>query len=76
MDVTVFEIVPDRRDVWVLKPCHGAPYGLRYRELWQAISYAEWVARDFENAEIRVYNRDGTLKERQVLKLSVLSNCA
>jgi hypothetical protein len=37
-----------------MKPCHGAPYGLFYRELRQAISYARWIAQDFENAEIRV----------------------
>ena len=68
MDVTVFEIVADRWGDWVLKPCHGAPYGLRYRELRQAITYAERVAQDCENAEIRVYKRDGTFKERRALK--------
>ena len=42
--------------------------GLWYGELRQAISYAQWAERDFENAEIRVYKRDGTLEERRVLK--------
>ena len=36
--------------------------------LTTAIHYAEWIAQDFENAEIRVYKRDGTLEERRGLK--------
>jgi hypothetical protein len=57
----------NRPAAWaLLKPCRGAPYGFWYGELRQAISYAQWVAQDFENAEIRVYKRDGTLQERQV----------
>jgi hypothetical protein len=70
MDVTVFEIVPQRlhRGHWLLKANQRIPYGLRHGELRQAISYATWAARDYENAEIRVYKRDGTLGERRVLK--------
>jgi hypothetical protein len=70
MDVTVFEIVlhPLHRGHWLLKANERIPYGLWYGELRQAISYAEWAARDFENAEIRVYKQDGTLEERRVLK--------
>jgi hypothetical protein len=70
MDVTVFEIVlrPQHPGDWLLKANECIPYGLWYREFRQAISYAKWVAQDHENAEIRVYKRDGTLQERQVLK--------
>ena len=31
------------------------------RERCNAVSYAEWVAREVDEAEIRVYNRDGSL---------------
>jgi hypothetical protein len=57
MSVTVFEIVPHplHRGHWLLKANERIPYGLWYGELRQAISYAQWAARDFENAEIRVY---------------------
>jgi hypothetical protein len=70
MDVTIFEIVPHplHRGHWLLKANQRIPYGLWYGELRQAISYAQWAARDFENAEIRVYERGGVLKERRVLK--------
>jgi hypothetical protein len=70
MSITVLEIVPHPRHPrdWLLKPCRSAPHGLWYGELRQAISYAKWAARDLENAEIRVYKRDGSLQERQVLK--------
>jgi hypothetical protein len=68
--VTVFEIVPHplHRGHWLLKADQRIPYGLWYRELRQAISYATWAARDYENSEIRVYERGGVLKERRVLK--------
>jgi hypothetical protein len=70
MSVTVFEIVPhpQHRGHWLLKANDRIPYGLWYGELRQAISYATWAARDYENAEIRVYERGGVLKERRVLK--------
>jgi len=70
MDVTVFEIVPHPRHPgdWLLKPCRGAPYGLWYGNLEYAIHYAEWVAQDCENAEIRVYKRGGVLEERRIVK--------
>ena len=60
-----FEIVPYSRSrgEWLLKPCRGAPFGLRYRDREYAVSYAEWVAREMDRAEIRVFNRDGTLAE-------------
>jgi hypothetical protein len=38
--------------------------------VWQplfAVNYAEWVAREMERAEIRVYNRDGSLAERRIV---------
>ena len=31
-----------------------------------AISYAAWAEREADSAEIRVFNRDGTLAERRV----------
>ena len=66
----VFEIIPHPRHPgdWLLKPCRGAPYGLSYGNLDYAIHYAEWVAQDCENAEIRVYKRGGVLKERRIMK--------
>lgn len=64
-----FEIVPHRRSRgdWLLKPTRGAPFGLRYRNRADAVSYAEWVAREVDRAEIWVHNRDGTLAERRVI---------
>src|SRR5215831_12370907 len=71
MDVSAFEIVPHphlHRGHWLLKANERIPCGLWCGEFWQAISYAQWAAQDFENAEIRVYKQDGTLGERRVLK--------
>jgi hypothetical protein len=70
MDVTVFEIVPPPlyRGHRLLKANQRIPYGLWYGELRRAISYATWAARDYENAEIRVYERGGVLKERRAPK--------
>jgi hypothetical protein len=64
-----FEIVPHPRygGDWLLKPTRGAPFGLRYRDRAYAVSYAEWVAREVDTAEIRVFNRDGTLAEIRVV---------
>jgi hypothetical protein len=64
-----FEIVPHPRSRgdWLLKPCRSAPFGLWYRDREHAISYAEWVAREGDRAEILVFNRDGTLAERRVV---------
>ena len=39
----------------------------RYRDRQFAISYAEWLAREMETAEIRVYNRDGCLVESRTI---------
>ena len=50
---------PRCRGDWFLKPSWGAPSGLWYRERQFAVSYAEWVARGVDRAEIRVYNQDG-----------------
>ena len=70
MSPTLFEIIPhpQHRGQWLLKPNECLPYGLWYRELRHAINYAEWSARDLENAEIRVYERGGILQETRVLK--------
>jgi hypothetical protein len=67
-----FEIVPHPRSRgdWLLKPCRGTPLGLWYREREFAISYAEWVAREVDCAEIKVFNRDGSLAERRDLRRS------
>jgi hypothetical protein len=46
----------------------GAPFGLWYRERQFAISYAEWLRREVEIAEIRVYNRDGSLADSRVIR--------
>ena len=64
-----FEVIPHPRfrGDWLLKPAWGAPCGLWYRERQFAISYAEWAARELENAEIRVYNRDGSLADNRVI---------
>jgi len=67
--MTTFEIVPHPRSRgdWLLKPSRGAPFGLRYKERAYAVSYAEWVAREVEAAEIRVFDRDGTRAESRVV---------
>ena len=59
---------PCHRGDWLLKANRRIPYGLWYGELRRAISYAEWAGRDFESAEIRIYERGGVLRERRVLK--------
>lgn len=67
--MTTLEIVPhprSRRD-WLLKPNRGAPFGLWYRDRADAVSYAEWVAREVDRAEIRIFNRDGTLAESRTV---------
>jgi hypothetical protein len=68
-----FEIVPHPRyrDDWLLKPNRGAPFGLWYGDRAHAVSYAEWVAREVDRAEIRVLNRDGTLAESRVVGRSL-----
>ena len=58
---------PRCRGDWFLKPSWGAPSGLWYRERQFAVSYAEWLAREAERAEIRVYNQDGSLSESRVV---------
>ena len=70
MQQLIFDVVPHPRfrDDWLLKPNRGAPFGLWYRDRAHAVSYAEWVAREVETAEIRVYNRDGSLAESRVIK--------
>jgi len=40
---------------------------LWYRERQFAVSYAEWLAREAERAEIRVYNQDGSLAESRII---------
>lgn len=68
-----FEIVPHPhfRGDWLLKRSRGAPFGLWYRDRDHAVSYAEWVAREVDRAEIRVFNRDGTLAESRVVGATV-----
>ena len=68
-----FEIVPHSlsRGDWLLKPNRGAPFGLWYRDRTHAISYAEWVAREVDRAEIRVFNRNGSLVESRVVGRSL-----
>ena len=65
-----FEVIPHPRfrGDWLLKPTWGAPCGLWYRDRQFAISYAEWLAREVEAAEIRVYNRDGSLADSRVIR--------
>jgi hypothetical protein len=58
---------PRYRGDWLLKPTRGAPFGLWYRDRAHGVSYAEWVAREVDCAEIIVSNRDGTLAERRVV---------
>ena len=64
-----FDIIPHPkfRGDWFLKPARGAPFGLWYRDRAQAVSYAEWVAREVDRAEIWVYNWDGSLAECRVV---------
>ena len=64
-----FEVIPHPRfrGDWLLKPAWGAPFGLWYRDRQFAISYAEWLAREVETAEIRVYKRDGSLVESRTI---------
>jgi len=66
--VTV-EIVPYHRfrGDWLLRPNCGAPSGLWYRDREHAVSYAEWIARELDWAEIRIYNPAGGLAERRVI---------
>lgn len=67
--LVTFDIVPHRgsRADWFLNPTRGAPFGLWYRDRQHAVSYAEWVARELDRAEIRAYNRDGSLAESRVV---------
>ena len=66
----LFEITPHPRyrGEWLLKPTRGAPFGLWYRERAHAVSYAEWVAREVDCAEIIVRNADGSLARRSVVR--------
>jgi hypothetical protein len=70
MSHVCFEIIPHPRSRgdWLLKPTRGAPFGLWYRDRAHAVSYAEWVAREVESAEIRVYNQDGSQAESRMLR--------
>ena len=65
-----FEVIPHPRfrGDWLLKPTSGAPCGLWYRDRQFAVSDAEWLAREAERAEIRVYNQDGSLAESRVIR--------
>lgn len=64
-----FDIVPHPKfgSDWFLKPTRGAPFGLWYRDRAHAVSYADWAAREVDRAEIRVYNRDGSLAEQRII---------
>ena len=64
-----FEVIPPPRyrGDWLLKPTWGVPFGLWYRDRQFAIRYAEWLAREVETAEIRVYNCDGWLFESRTI---------
>jgi len=64
-----FEVIPHPRyrGDWLLKPTWGVPFGLWYRDRQFATSYAEWLAREMKTAEIRVYNRDGSLVESRTI---------
>jgi hypothetical protein len=66
--LTKFEIVPHPhfRGDWLLKPTRGAPFGLWYRDRAHAVSYAEWVAREVDHAEIRVYGPQKLLVESRI----------
>ncbi|MGO9274372.1 MAG: hypothetical protein ACLQOO_29765 [Terriglobia bacterium] len=69
MQHLTFEIVPHPRSRgdWLLKPSRFAPFGLWYRDLEHAISYAAWAARGADCAEVRVFSRDGTLAECRIV---------
>ena len=69
-----FEIVPHPRyrGDWLLKPNQRVPFGLWYKELRYAINYVRWSARQVDRAEIRVFNRDGSLAESRVVGRSLL----
>ena len=73
MQTITFAIVshPRSRGDWMLKPNRGAPFGLWYRDRDHAVSYAEWVARELDRAEINVFNRDGTLAGCRVVGRTV-----
>jgi hypothetical protein len=73
MEKLIFEIVPHprARGDWLLKPNRGAPFGLWYRDREHAVSYAQWVGREVDCAEIRVFNRDGTLAGSRVVGRTV-----
>jgi hypothetical protein len=64
----IFEVIPHphHRSDWFLKPPRGAPCGLWYRERPHAVSYAEWVAREVDSAEILIRNSDGSVERRLV----------
>ena len=68
--IVTFEIIPHPRfrGDWLLKPTWGAPFGLWYRDRQFAISYAEWLAREVETAEIRVDNRDVSLADSRAIE--------
>jgi hypothetical protein len=68
-----FEIIPHPRSRgdWLLKPTRGAPFGLWYRDRAHAVSYAEWVARELESAEILFCNRDGSVADVRVVEASL-----
>jgi hypothetical protein len=59
--------LPKRRRTSRQANSTGVPFGLWYRDRRFAISYAEWLAREVETAEIRVYNRDGSLVESRTI---------
>jgi hypothetical protein len=63
----ILEIIPHPRyrGDWLLKPTRGVPFGLCYGERAHAVSHAEWITREVDRAEIRVFKRDGTLAERR-----------
>ena len=62
----VFEVIPHphHRCEWLLKPTTRRAFGLWYRERAHAVSYAEWVAREVDCAEILIRNTDGSLERR------------
>jgi hypothetical protein len=58
---------PRSRGDWLLKPTRGARCGLWYRDRQFVIRDAEWLTREAERVEIRVYNQDGSLAKRRVV---------
>jgi hypothetical protein len=70
MNPAIFEVLPHPKHPgdWMLKAGHGVPFDLWYGRKEYAVSYAEWVAREMDRAEIRVLNRDGSLAERLILE--------